>query len=196
WLDGRAAYEMNPHGPNQPVEKGRVIDLEKGEWNNVNDFVYQNSNQTIERVCLYSLMDAPMTSCGCFECIMAVLPEVNGFMIVNREYAGMTPLGITFSTLAGQVGGGHQTPGFLGVGRRYVLSRKFIAADGGLPRLVWMTEELKQDLGEELYERAEELDMPDLPDLIATEENAETMEELTEYLQGQQHPALEMESLF
>ncbi len=196
WLDGRAAYEMNPHGPNQPVEKGRVIDLEKGEWDNVNDFVYQNSNQTIERVCLYSLMDAPMTSCGCFECIMAVLPEVNGFMIVNREYAGMTPLGITFSTLAGQVGGGHQTPGFLGVGRRYVLSRKFIAADGGLPRLVWMTEELKQDLGQELYERAEELDMPNLPDLIATEENAETMEELTEYLQEQEHPALEMESLF
>lgn len=196
WLDGRAAYEMNPHGPNQPVEKGQIIDKEKGEWKNVNDFVYQNSNQTVDRVCLYSLMDAPMTSCGCFECIMAVLPEVNGFMIVNREYAGMTPMGITFSTLAGQVGGGHQTPGFLGVGRRYVLSRKFIAADGGLPRLVWMTEELKNDLGEELYKRAEELDMPDLPDRIATEKDAENMEDLMEFLQEKDHPAITMESLF
>jgi acetyl-CoA synthase len=117
-------------------------------------------------------------------------------MIVNREYAGMTPIGMTFSTLAGQVGGGHQTPGFLGVGRKYVLSRKFISADGGLPRLVWMTDELKQDLGEDLYERAEELGIADLPDQIATESDAETIDELMEYLQKQEHPATTMESLF
>ncbi len=196
WLDGRAAYEMNPHGPNQPVEKGRIIDRVKGEWESINKFVYENSHRTVERVCLYSLMDAPMTSCGCFECIMAVLPEVNGFMIVNREYTGTTPLGITFSTLAGSVGGGHVTPGFLGVGRRYVISPKFISADGGLPRLVWMTKEMKQDLAEGLKQRGEDLGMADLPDKIATEEDATTIDELMEFLAQVEHPALTMESLF
>ena len=140
-----------------------------------------HSNRTIERMCLYSAMDAPMTSCGCFECILAVLPEVNGFMLVNREYAGMTPLGMPFSTLAGSVGGGHQTPGFLGVGRRYAISNKFVAAEGGLPRLVWMSKELKAALADGLRQRAEELGMPDLVDKIATEDDATTVEELMAY---------------
>ncbi len=196
WLDGRAAFQMNPHGPNQPVEKGRCIDPVKGEWESVNQFVYDNSHRSVERVCLYSLMDAPMTSCGCFECIMAVLPEANGFMIVNREYTGMTPLGITFSTLAGSVGGGHVTPGFLGVGRRYVISPKFISADGGLPRLVWMTKELREDLTEGLRDRAETLEMPELPGQIATEEDATTLDELLAFLEKRKHPALSMDPLF
>jgi acetyl-CoA synthase len=195
WLDGRASYEMNPHGPNQPVEKGRLLDREKGEWEAINKFVFTHSNRSVERVCLYSIMDAPMTSCGCFECILAVLPEANGFMLVNREYAGMTPLGMRFSTLAGSVGGGHQTPGFLGVGRRYAISRKFVTGDGGLPRLVWMTKELKQDLAEGLRRRAEELGMPDLVDKIATEDHATTVEELLAYLEKVQHPAMAMEML-
>jgi len=186
---------MNPHGPNQPVEKGRCIDPAKGEWESINQFVYDNSHRSVERVCLYSLMDAPMTSCGCFECIMAVLPEANGFMIVNREYAGMTPLGLAFSTLAGSVGGGHVTPGFLGVGRRYVISPKFISAEGGLPRLVWMTKELRDDLAEGLGERAEKLEMPDLPGQIATEEDATTLDELLAFLEKGGHPALSMDPL-
>ena len=195
WLDGKAAYEISPHGANQPVEKGRCIDPEIGEWESIKEFVKRESHGTVERVSLYSIMDAPMTSCGCFECILAMLPEANGFMIVNREYTGMTPLGMEFSTLAGTVGGGHQTPGFLGVGRQYIVSRKFITADGGLPRLVWMPKELKEDLAKGLQERAQELDMPDLADQIATEDDAMTIDDLVAHLQEVGHPALEMESL-
>ncbi len=195
WLDGKAAYEISPHGANQPVEKGFCLNEDMGEWDQINEFVKRESHGTVERVSLYSIMDAPMTSCGCFECILAMLPEANGFMIVNREYAGMTPLGMEFSTLAGAVGGGHQTPGFLGVGRRYVISRKFITGDGGLPRLVWMPKELKDDLIEGLTERGQELEMPDLPNQIATEEDAETIDELVEYLQKVGHPAPAMEAL-
>jgi len=195
WLDAKAAHQISPHGANQPVEKGRCIDPVIGEWENINDFVKRESHGTVERVSLYSIMDAPMTSCGCFECILAMLPEANGFMIVNREYTGMTPLGMEFSTLAGTVGGGHQTPGFLGVGRRYVISRKFITGDGGLPRLVWMPKELKEDLLEGLHERAQELDMPDLPNQIATEDDAVAINDLVDYLQKVGHPALEMEAL-
>ncbi len=199
WLDGKAAYEINPAGANQPVEKGREIDEVKGQWEGVNEFVYQTSNKSVERFNAYSLMEDPMTSCGCFECIMAILPEptgeVHGVMIVNREYPGMTPCGMPFTTLAGTVGGGLQTPGFLGIGRLYVVSKKFISAEGGLARVLWMPKELKEALADRIAERAAELDLPDFLDKIADETVATTMEELMPWLEERGHPALKMPSL-
>ncbi|NOY83141.1 MAG: CO dehydrogenase/CO-methylating acetyl-CoA synthase complex subunit beta [Kiritimatiellaeota bacterium] len=196
WLDGKASFRLNPSGGNQPIKKGKVIDPVTGKWEGVNNFIYQASNRAVEEISLYSLMDAPMTSCGCFECILALVPEANGFMIVNREYSGMTPCGMQFSTLAGSVGGGNQTPGFLGVGRLYVLSHKFISGDGGLGRLVWMPKELKEFYGDRLRARAAEEGMPKLPDQIADETNATSAEELVEYLTRVEHPALAMDPLF
>jgi acetyl-CoA synthase len=199
WLDGRAAYEINPVGANQPVVKGRVIDAAKGQWEGVNEFVYQTSNKSVERFNAYSLMEDPMTSCGCFECIMAILPEptgeVHGVMIVNREYPGMTPCGMPFTTLAGSVGGGLQTPGFLGIGRLYIVSRKFIFAEGGLPRVLWMPKELKEALADRIRARAEELGIPDFYDKIGDETVASTAEELVPWLEANEHPALKMASL-
>ena len=162
YLDGAAAFRLNPTGPNQPVEKGRTIDSHKGQWEGVNAFVYEGSRKSIERFNAYSMMEDPMTSCGCFECIVALIPEANGVMIVNREYPGDTPAGMRFTTLAGSVGGGLQTPGFVGVGRLYVTSKKFISGDGGLPRVVWMPKELKEAVRERLEARCEEIGMPDL----------------------------------
>ncbi|MCU0651658.1 MAG: acetyl-CoA decarbonylase/synthase complex subunit alpha/beta [Candidatus Omnitrophica bacterium] len=195
WLDGKASYEIMPTGPNQPVAKGVAIDKNKGEWKNINDFVFAKSNKTIEKVNMYSLMDAPQSSCGCFECIVAIIPEANGVMVVHRDYSGMTPSGMTFTTLAGSVGGGVQTPGFLGVGKLYIASKKFISAEGGLKRLVWMPKELKELLGDKLTKRAEELGVPDLLEKIADETKANTSEELLNFLQQVKHPALEMEPL-
>ena len=199
WLDGKAAYEINPAGANQPVAKGAVIDELKGQWEGVNEFVYQTSNKSVERFNAYSLMEDPMTSCGCFECIMAILPEptgeVHGVMIVNREYPGMTPCGMPFTTLAGSVGGGLQTPGFLGIGRLYLVSPKFISAEGGLPRVLWMPKELKEALADRIKERAAELGHPDLYDKIADETVATTVEELLPWLEEHGHPALKMDSL-
>jgi len=195
WLDAKACYELNPAGPNQPVKKGEMIDPVRGEWKGVNDFIYQKSNKTLERFHGYSIMTWPETSCGCFECIIAILPEANGFMVVNREFAGMTPCGMTFSTLAGSVGGGEQTPGFMGVGRLYLVSRKFISADGGIKRIVWMTKELKEALGEKLKKRCEEEGDPDLINKIADESVATTAEELLPYLEKVGHPALKMPPL-
>jgi len=195
WLDGKAAYEISPVGCNQPVKKGREIDVVKGQWEGINQFVYDNSNRSIERMNLYSLMEDPMTSCGCFECILAIVPEANGMMIVNREVPGITPCGMAFSTLAGSVGGGNQTPGFLGVGRLYVISKKFMFADGGLKRLVWMPSELKKFLRERMIARGEEIGIPDLVDKIADETITDNAEGLVEFLTKVGHPALEMESL-
>ncbi len=195
WLDGKVSHEINPSGPNQPIEKGACLDGKLGLFSGINDFVAAKSNKTVDQVSLYSMMMAPMTSCGCFECIMGVAPEANGVVVVNREYAGMTPLGMSFSTLAGLVGGGIQTPGFLGVGRLYLTSRKFIPADGGLQRLVWMPRELKDALRERLAARSVEIEDEAFVDRIADETVATTTEELVAFLERAQHPALTMPSI-
>ncbi len=195
WLDAKAAHEIDNTGPNQPVKKGEVLNATRGEWKGVNDFVRRASNQTVERFEAYSIMEFPETSCGCFECIIAIVPEANGFLVVNREYQGLTPVGMTFSTLAGAVGGGNQSPGFMGVGRKYVVSRKFIPADGGLKRVVWMPSELREALREELCVRAGEAGVPDLLDMIADENVSVDSDGLLQHLATVGHPALTMPSL-
>ena len=195
WLDGRANYEINPTGPNQPIPKGRTIDHVKGEWEGVNQFVYEHSNRKVERFCAYSLLEAPMTSCGCFECIVAILPLTNGVMVVNREFQGVTPSGMSFGELASVTGGGAQTPGFVGVGRLYLSSPKFLAADGGVKRLVWMPKQLKEAIRERFQQEAARVGVPDLIDKIATEENATTEEEVLAHLSAVNHPALSLASL-
>src|SRR5512139_67467 len=196
WLDGKAGFEITPTGPNQPVAKGAVLDPVKGAFGGINAFVRENSRNTVHEMNLYSIMEAPMTSCGCFECILAVIPEANGVMVVNREFAGQeTPCGMGFSTLAGSVGGGVQTPGFMGVGKHYLLSRKFLGAEGGLARVVWMTREMKEYLGPLLRERAAEIGMPDLVDQIADETVALTPDALVEHLAKVGHPALKLPPL-
>jgi acetyl-CoA synthase len=195
WLDGKAAYEINPTGGNQPVAKGAAILEQPGEFKGVNEFVHKNSQRTVERVCLYSMMDAPMTSCGCFEVILSIMPEANGIMAVNREFRGMTPCGMPFTTLAGSVGGGNVTPGFLGVGRLYITSPKFIRSDGGLKRLVWMPKELKDQLHDALVKRGEEMGIPDFIDRIADESVGETPDQILPWLTEKKHPALEMEPM-
>ncbi len=192
WLDGKAAYEINPTGGNQPVPKGDCYDVEKGKWKGVDDFVYSKSNQMVERFSAYSMMEDPMTSCGCFEAIICVLPGTGGVMIVDREFQGMTPAGMTFSSLAEVVGGGQQTPGFIGIGILYVLSKKFISADGGLKRIVWMTTNLKNRLGDKLNERCDEIGCSDLVDKIADETVTDDLEKLAEHLATVDHPALAM----
>lgn len=195
WLDGKAAYEINPKGMNQPINKGELIDINKGEWHGVNEFVYAKSNKSVERFCNYAIMEFPTTSCGCFEAIIAVLPECNGFMMVSRGYTGMTPAGMAFSTLAGSVGGGNQTPGFLGVGRLYLLSRKFLVPEGGLGRIVWLSKDIKEFLGDKLKKRAKELGLPDLMDKIADETITTDSAQLLEHMQKVSHPALKMPPL-
>jgi acetyl-CoA synthase len=195
WLDCKASYQINPTGPNQPIKKGRALNEWTGVFDNVNDFVQQASHGSVENVTMYSIMETPMTSCGCFECIMMILPLCNGFMIVSREDPSMTPAGMTFSTLAGMAGGGLQTPGVMGHGKYFITSKKFIRADGGLPRIVWMSSFLKESMAEELKEAATRAGDPDLIDKIADERVATNEEEVLAYLEEVGHPALTMDPL-
>jgi acetyl-CoA synthase len=196
WFDGRAAYELAPSGPNQPVKKGKTLDEKYGQWEGVNQFVYNKSNKRIEKMSAYSMVVDPMTSCGCFESISAVLPTTNGIMIVDRDFAGDTPCGMKFSTLAGTVGGGNQSPGFMGHSRRYVASRKFMRGDGGFKRIVWLPKKLKEDIRPLLKKRCDEAGIPDFMDKIADETVATTEEQVLEFIQKVGHPALEMEPMF
>jgi acetyl-CoA synthase len=195
WMDCKASFEINPTGPNQPVEKGECLDPKLGQWKGVNEFIYKASRQKIDHYNFYSIVYDPMTTCGCCECIAAVLPMCNGIMTVNREYTGETPCGMKFTTLAGTIGGGLSTPGFVGHSKYNVCQRKFIAGDGGLERMVWMPKSLKEEIADRLKARAEEIGVPGLPDMIADETVGTTEEEVLPFLEEKGHPALKMDPL-
>jgi acetyl-CoA synthase len=141
---------------------------------------------------MYTIMENPMTSCGCFECIVAIVPEANGVMVVHRGFPDMTPVGMKFSTLAASVGGGVQTPGFMGIGINFLTSPKFILGDGGIKRIVWMTTEIKERIRDEFNKRATAAGVPDLLNKIADETICEDGEKLLEFITNAHHPALEM----
>jgi len=122
----------------------------------------------------------------------------NGIMIVNREYPEMTPCGMKFSTLAGTVGGGNQVPGFIGHSKHYITSKKFISAEGGIPRIVWMPSVLKEEVGDALAQAAEAagLDASAFMDMIADEKVATSEEEVLEYITQKGHPVMNLDPMF
>ncbi|MCB2168214.1 MAG: CO dehydrogenase/CO-methylating acetyl-CoA synthase complex subunit beta [Deltaproteobacteria bacterium] len=192
WMDCRASYQINPTGPNQPIEKGEVLDAKLGMFKGVNEFVAKASRGAITQYNFYSMVQEPMTTCGCCECIAAMLPSCNGVMTVSREYTGETPCGMKFTTLAGVMGGGASSPGFVGHSKYNITQRKFIVGDGGLLRMVWMPKILKDEIRERLIQRGTEMGEPDLVDKIADETVGITEEEILPFLEEKGHPALSM----
>ena len=196
WLDAKATKELNPTGPCQPISKEGCEDEVKGIYPDVNRMVAEATQGALEKVTLYSIMEDPMTSCGCFECICGIEPFSNGVIIANREYAGMTPLGMTFGELASMTGGGVQTPGFMGHGRHFIASKKFMSAEGGFERIVWMPKELKDDVAERLNKSAKEkYGIDNFTDMIADETVATDEEALMAFLQEKNHPVLGLDPI-
>ncbi len=196
WLDCKASFSINPTGPNQPIKLMKPIDIKKGYWEGTNGYAENGSHGVVQEVAMYSIMENPMTACGCFECIVMLIPEANGVMVVSREDTSMTPAGMTFSTLAGIAGGGLQTPGVMGVGKYYLISPKFIYSDGGFKRVVWMSSFLKESMSDELKVVAEREGDPDLIGKICDERGATTVEELLAWMEEHNHPALMMDPMF
>ncbi len=197
WLDAKATNELDPNGPCQIVPKTRLIDERVGRYEDVNEAVNKYSHGALEEVTLYSIMEDPMTSCGCFECICGIEPLSNGVVIVNREHVGMTPMGMSFSELASMTGGGVQTPGFMGHGKHFISSKKFLKAEGGLARIVWLPKALKEQIADNLNASAKELyGIDNFTDMIADETICtEDPEELLNYLTEVGHPVLSMDPL-
>ncbi|MCL2127970.1 MAG: acetyl-CoA decarbonylase/synthase complex subunit alpha/beta, partial [Treponema sp.] len=196
WLDASATKQLTDTGPCQPISKTGVLDEKKGRYENVEKAVEAATHGSVSKVTLYSIMEDPMTSCGCFECICGILPEANGVIVVNREYKGVTPTGMTFGELASMTGGGVQTPGFMGHGRHYIASKKFIHAEGGLSRIVWMPKELKAEVSAKLNRAAKELyGIDDFTGMICDETVATENEAVVAFLKGKNHPAFAMEAI-
>jgi acetyl-CoA synthase len=196
WLDARASYELNAGGARRPIKIGNPIDIEKGIWEGTNQYARTASQGRIEQVSLYSIMETPMAACADFECIVVLIPDVNGVMVLGREDTMMpTPAGLTVETFA-SLAAGEQIPGIVGMGRSHLLSRKFLAPEGGFKRVVWMSSTIKEALRDELVAVCAREGAPDLMDKIADERNATTVDELARWLRHQQHPALKMGTLF
>ena len=196
WLDAKATHQLDPNGPCQEITKEKIIDERIGEYEDVNEAVRKFSQGALEEVSLYSIMEKPMTSCGCFECICGIEPFSNGVCIANREYAGMTPLGMTFPELASMTGGGVQTPGFMGHGKHFIGSKKFMKAEGGIERIVWMPKELKETVAERLNATAKELyGIENFTDMVGDETIATDPEELVAFLTEKGHPALNLDPM-
>ncbi|MGB5158523.1 MAG: acetyl-CoA decarbonylase/synthase complex subunit alpha/beta [Desulfobacterales bacterium] len=195
WMDCKASFEINPTGPNQPIEKGECLDPVLGQWKGVNDFVFKASRGAVTHYNFYSMIKDPMTTCGCCEAIAATLPTCNGVMTVHRDYNGETPCGMKFTTLAGVMGGGASSPGFVGHSKFNITQGKFLKGDGGLLRMVWMPKSLKEEIKDRIIKRGEALGYPNLYDMIADETVGITEEEIMPFLQKVGHPALTMPSL-
>ena len=196
WLDAKATNELDPNGPCQPIFKEGCTDERTGRFDSVNKAIFDATHGAVEQVTLYSILEDPMTSCGCFECICGIEPVSNGVIVVNREFKGMTPAGMTFGELASCTGGGVQTPGYMGHGRHFIASKKFVSAEGGVARIVWMPKELKDDVGERLNATAKELlGIENFVDMIADETITTDCEELMSWLTEKGHPVLGLEPL-
>jgi len=180
WFDGRAAAGIDPKGPIYAIAKGECLDPEKGEYTGVNESAKQRSMGEVNRVWLYSAFGYPHTSCGCFEGIAFYIPEVEGFGIVLRSFRDLTVNGLAFSTMADSTAGGRQVDGFHGISIEYMRSHKFMHADGGYHRVVWMPQETK--------ERLKEFIPADVYPAIATELDVKNIDELRTFLSDHYHP--------
>ncbi len=182
WFDGKASASIDPKGPVFAIERGSIINAEKGEFSGVNETVKKRTMGEVQQVWLYTAFDHPHTSCGCFEAVTFYIPEVDGFGVVNRAFKGVTVNGLPFSTIADSAAGGRQIDGFHGMSIEYMRSKKFFAADGGWNRVVWLPKEVK--------ERVKDFIPADVVDKIATEETAANIDSLKAFLKEKNHPVV------
>jgi len=185
WFDGRAAHKLDPEGPIFEVQKGELIDPAKGEYSGLNQEVAGRSLGQYDRMYLHSAFEHPHTSCGCFQAVLFYIPEVDGFGIVHRDFQGLTVIGQSFSRIAGATSGGKQIDGACGMALELIRSPKFFQSDGGLRRVVWMPQEIK--------ERYKDAIPADLYDKIATEKDVKDVAELGQFLDRVGHPWLKGE---
>lgn len=183
WFDGRAAARVDPKGPLFGIPKGKVISDFNGEYEGVNQSYKEKTLGSVTEVCLYSAFDKPHTSCGCFEAIAFIIPEVDGLGVMHRDFKGSAVNGLPFSTMADSTAGGRQIPGFHGLAIEYLRSPKFLQVDGGWERIVWLPKAVK--------DRVVDFIPKEMVDKIPTENDVSSIEELKTYLEDHTHPVVE-----
>ncbi len=184
WIGAKVMCDLDPYGYIFEMPLGECVDPWGGEYTGVNEKIYEKSNRSYKRVVMYSSITYPQTNCGCFEAAIFYIPEVDGLGLVDRRYSGDTPLGLTFSKLAGLISGGLQNHGYCGISFRTPRSKKFVRADGGWSRIVWIPKEYKQMLAEAVP--------AEMYDKIATEDDCVDPEELKAFLKRVNHPVVRL----
>jgi acetyl-CoA decarbonylase/synthase complex subunit beta len=181
WFDGRASAQVDPKGPVFAIKKGELLNAEKGEFSGINEVIKQKTLGAVDKVWMYTGFGYPHTSCGCFEAMAFYIPEVEGYGIVDRGFKGVTVNGLPFSTLADSGAGGRQVDGFHGISIEYMRSPKFMAADGGWDRVVWMPASVKERIKDFMPKEA----------VVATENEAKSVDELKVFLKENSHPVVQ-----
>lgn len=195
WVDAKVGSEIDPDGRQRPFPKGTCIDCEKGVWSGVNDVVSKASMGSISGVCVHSIADSPMTACSCMEVVAAVSDDRRSVILVDRSETGDNPSGMSYSEISALVGRGSQRPGYMGLGRHYILSEGFLKGDGGLKRVSWMSARLKSMLGNSLKKACENSGDPGLYDKIADGNTVTDNESLVAWLSERDHPSGGMDPL-
>jgi acetyl-CoA synthase len=195
WLDAKAGYELGSTRVRRPIKPGRLIDARKGIWEGLNEYAKTTSHGRVSEVALYSVVHSPVSACADFECIVMAIPEANGVMVLSHDDTSPTPAGVKVEIFA-SIAAGEQIPGVEGIGKSHLLSPKFISAEGGFKRVVWMSSILKTTMAEELKAVCTREGEPDLLDKIADEHQATSVPDLVRWLKERKHPALEMERIF
>ena len=183
WFDGKATAKVDPKGPIFEIPKGALIDGITGEYEEVNRIIKEKSLGEIERVQLYTGFGYPHTSCGCFEGCAFYIPEVDGYGVVHRNYREKTVNGLDFVTISDLTAGGRQVDGFHGLSIEYMRSPKFMQADGGWDRVVWMPEDI--------IERIKDYMPPEIIPKIASEKTVSSLDELKTWLRDKKHPIVD-----
>lgn len=195
WADAKVGSEIDPYGHQRPFFKGELIDEIKGIWKGVDDMVRKASMGSISRACVHSVVDYPLTACSCMEVVVAVSDDRRSIFLVDRSDTGGNPSGMSFSELSSLVGRGSQIPGYMGIGKHYILSPGFLRGDGGLCRVSWISSRLKSMLGESLRDACEETGVKGLFDRIGDENSVSDTTSLEHWMLKKDHPALHMEPL-
>ena len=102
------------------------------------------------------------------------IKEVDGIGLMHRAFKGTTPDGRSWDDLANAMAG-KQVSGLVGLSAEYLRSPKFLQADGGWNRIVWMPHELKKQFASD-------------KDWITTEVDVKNIQELTEFLSTNKRP--------
>lgn len=195
WTDAKVGSEVNPGGPQRPFPKGILLDAEKGEWSGADEIVSKTSMGSIRKVCMHSVADSPMTTCSCMEVAVVLSADRRSIILLDRSDSGRNPSGYSFADVSAIVGRGGQHPGFMGIGKHYILSSGFLKGDGGLERVSWMSSRLKSVLGERLRKAFNVAGGADLYRKIADETVAEDAGSLERWLSEKKHPTIFMEPL-
>ncbi len=129
-----------------PIKRGELVDKHKVFYSGVSKFARILSEGGISKVSLQSLLDSPPPVTVFAQNIAYYNEHLEGIVVLSCDYDGHSPDQRTFFGLLREVAG-RQVPGVMGVSDDYLRSRDFLAAEGGLKRVVWMPSLLKERLG-------------------------------------------------